>query len=181
MVTAGDDLLPQVAAKNTVRELKERIHSEKPHLYLDRQEIRLAKRGKGLDEKKTLEELGILSGTKLFLKDLGPQVGYRTVFLAEYAGPLFIYLIFYMRPSLIYNAELAAKFPVTTTMNIAAGCWCGHYLKRLWESVFVHRFSHATMPIKNLFRNCSYYWGFAAYVAYYVNHPLFTSPAMSQV
>jgi hypothetical protein len=26
------------------------------------------------------------------------------------------------------------------------------------------RFGHATMPISNLFKNCSYYYGFAAYV-----------------
>lgn len=38
------------------------------------------------------------------------------------------------------------------------------------------RFSHATMPIFNLFRNCAYYWGFGAYVSYFVNHPLYTEP-----
>ncbi|EGT55700.1 hypothetical protein CAEBREN_29552 [Caenorhabditis brenneri] len=27
------------------------------------------------------------------------------------------------------------------------------------------------------YQNCSYYWGFAAFVAYFVNHPLFTPPA----
>lgn len=32
------------------------------------------------------------------------------------------------------------------------------------------------MPVRNLFKNCSYYYGFAAYVAYYVNHPLYTAP-----
>lgn len=32
------------------------------------------------------------------------------------------------------------------------------------------------MPIKNLFKNCSYYYGFAAYVAYFVNHPKYTAP-----
>lgn len=32
------------------------------------------------------------------------------------------------------------------------------------------------MPIFNLFKNCSYYWGFAAWVAYFVNHPAYTSP-----
>ena len=38
------------------------------------------------------------------------------------------------------------------------------------------RFSHGTMPINNLFKNCGYYWGFAALVSYYVNHPLYTPP-----
>ena len=54
------------------------------------------------------------------------------------------------------------------------------------------------MPIMNLFKvmiyfnvsilkqcnssqNCGYYWGFAAYVAYHVNHPLYTSPSQLQV
>uniref|UniRef100_A0A8I5ZWG2 Trans-2,3-enoyl-CoA reductase like 2 n=1 Tax=Rattus norvegicus TaxID=10116 RepID=A0A8I5ZWG2_RAT len=27
-----------------------------------------------------------------------------------------------------------------------------------------------------LFQNCTYYWGFAAWMAYYINHPLYTPP-----
>ena len=30
-------------------------------------------------------------------------------------------------------------------------------------------------------KNCGYYWGFAAYVSYHVNHPLYTSPSTTQV
>ncbi len=32
------------------------------------------------------------------------------------------------------------------------------------------------MPIFNLVKNCTYYWAFGAYVSYFVNHPLYTSP-----
>ena len=36
------------------------------------------------------------------------------------------------------------------------------------------------MPVRNLFKNCSYYWGFAAFVAYFLNHPLYTPPNPTQ-
>jgi very-long-chain enoyl-CoA reductase len=52
--------------------------------------------------------------------------------------------------------------------------WCFHYFKRIMETFFVHRFSHATSPLSNVFRNCAYYWTFGAYIAYYCNHPLYT-------
>ena len=42
---------------------------------------------------------------KLYFKDLGPQIGWTTVFLAEYAGPLFIFLLFYIRPQIIYGED----------------------------------------------------------------------------
>ena len=40
-------------------------------------------------------------------------------------------------------------------LSIAAICWTFHYAKRLFETIFIHRFSHSTMPIANLFRVCT--------------------------
>lgn len=145
----------------------------------ERQSLRLDARGKSLKDSETLESLKLKNGDKIFIKDLGPQIGWKTVFLAEYAGPLFVYLVFYTRPYIIYGSS--AETPMSLTAHIAAGCYTVHYVKRLLETIFVHRFSHSTMPIRNLFKNCSYYWGFTAYVAYHVNHPLFTTPCLCQV
>jgi very-long-chain enoyl-CoA reductase len=33
-----------------------------------------------------------------------------------------------------------------------------HFVKREYETVFVHRFSAATMPFNNVFRNSAHYW-----------------------
>ncbi|KAL7850833.1 hypothetical protein AOLI_G00211890 [Acnodon oligacanthus] len=55
-------------------------------------------------------------------------------------------------------------------------CHSLHYIKRLVETIFVHRFSHGTLPVQTIMLNCLYYWGFAAWLAYYINHPLYTTP-----
>ncbi|EDO28659.1 predicted protein, partial [Nematostella vectensis] len=112
---------------------------------------------------------------KYLLYDTGVQISWTTVFMAEYAGPLAVYLFLYARPSFIYGADAASK-PVAQVVNIAAACWSFHYVKRLLETMFVHRFSKGTMPIFNLFKNCSYYWGFGFLVGYFINHPLYTPP-----
>jgi len=162
----------------TVKDLKTQVQSAKK-LSIHRQALRLEVKGKTLKDSDTIESLELRNGSKLYLKDLGPQIGWSTVFLAEYAGPLLVYLWIYQRPWIFYGDVATSN--ISTTAHIAAACYTIHYVKRLLETIFVHRFSHATMPIMNLFKNCSYYWGFTAYVAYHVNHPLFTSPCMIQV
>lgn len=79
----------------------------------ERQSLRLEPRGKALKETDTVEDANVGKSNKIYIKDLGPQIGWKTVFLAEYAGPLFVYLIFYARPSFIYGD--AADTPMSLT------------------------------------------------------------------
>ena len=81
------------------------------------------------------------------LKDLGLQVSWRGVFICEYFGPLIIPLIL---------------FP---TYNISSVLWSAHYIKRIYESIYIHSFSNSYMPFSNLFKNSLYYWGASYYIA----------------
>nr|CAG4650294.1 EOG090X097L [Sida crystallina] len=168
-----------VDPSSSIADLKRQIHRLKPWMYPERQEIRLQPRGKGIKESDTLQDAGVKDQGKLYLKDLGPQIAWKTVFLLEYAGPLFVYAWIYQRPWIFYG-EVDTIQPTSQVVHIAAVCWVAHYAKRILETLFIHRFSHATMPVRNLFRNCGYYWLFAAYVAYHINHPLYTAPCLSQ-
>ncbi|KAG8228315.1 hypothetical protein J437_LFUL007033 [Ladona fulva] len=170
--------LKNVNPATTVKEIKKEIHSLKKSLKPQRLELRLEAKGKGLRDDSTIQASGVKG--RVYVKDLGPQIGWKTVFLVEYAGPLVVYLWMYQRPWLFYGDGAGAR-PMHLTAHIAAGCWTFHYAKRLLETLFVHRFSHATMPLMNLFRNSAYYWLFTAYVAYHINHPLYTSPCQMQV
>ncbi|CAF4626643.1 unnamed protein product, partial [Rotaria sp. Silwood2] len=147
-----------------------------PQLYPDRQSYRTEPTGKSVKDTQKLSELNVDKTGKIYFKDLGPQIGWSTVFIAEYAGPLLIYLLFYIRPSFIYGS-LAGLKPMHFAAHLGAACWKFHYAKRVLETLFVHRFSHSTMPLFNLFKNCSYYWGFTALVSYFVNHPKYTPPS----
>lgn len=169
--------LKNVSGDTRISGVKKEVHRQRSGLYVDRQSLRSEPKGKSLPDDVLISSLNLSEedGVKvLYFKDLGPQIGWSTVFLCEYFGPLVCYMIPYLRPGLLYGS--AASTPMHPVVHIAAACWSFHYAKRLFETVFVHRFSHATMPILNLFKNCTYYWGFAFFVGYFVNHPLYSNP-----
>ncbi|CAK8689173.1 very-long-chain enoyl-CoA reductase-like [Clavelina lepadiformis] len=173
--------LQRLSSATTVRDIKELFHKQNPKFYPSRQSYRLEPRSKSLKDSDTLGSLDLSSDGVLYFKDLGTQLGWSTVFYFEYAGPLVLYLMFYSRLPFIYGEEYAYKPSSADVVKIAAVCHTVHYAKRLLETKFVHRFSHGTMPIRNLFKNCSYYWTFAAWLAYFINHPLYTLPMYGDV
>uniref|UniRef100_A0A8C6GYV5 Trans-2,3-enoyl-CoA reductase n=1 Tax=Mus spicilegus TaxID=10103 RepID=A0A8C6GYV5_MUSSI len=147
-----------------------------PQWYPARQSLRLDPKGKSLKDEDVLQKLPVGTTATLYFRDLGAQISWVTVFLTEYAGPLFIYLLFYFRVPFIYGRKYDFTSSRHTVVHLACMCHSFHYIKRLLETLFVHRFSHGTMPLRNIFKNCTYYWGFAAWMAYYINHPLYTPP-----
>ena len=86
---------------------------------------------------------------------MAARVPWRTVFLAEYGGPIAIF------PAV---AAVSASSPCA--VKLATALWMFHFSKRFLETLFVHSFSKASMPLTNLFKNCGYYYSAAALVAW---------------
>ena len=97
---------------------------------------------------------------QLFAKDIGPQISWRFVFCAEYLGPIIIHSFVYWLstlPSLAkYHCQSRGYNPFVN--KVAYTLVMIHYIKRELESLFLHKFSQATMPFFNLFKNSFHYW-----------------------
>ncbi|PLW26907.1 hypothetical protein PCANC_23203 [Puccinia coronata f. sp. avenae] len=109
------------------------------------------------DPKKTLSDYGLEETDEIVFKDLGPQISWRMVFLIEYFGPLLIHPLFYLSnpiSNLVYGGPVAHS----RVQTLAFGMVMIHFLKREIETIFVHRFSNATMPFRNIFKNSFHYW-----------------------
>ncbi|KAH0511512.1 Trans-2,3-enoyl-CoA reductase-like [Microtus ochrogaster] len=59
----------------------------------------------------TIQSVAASSIITLYFTDLGRQVSWTTVFLAEYLGPLIIYILFYLRSSYIYDVKEISRWP----------------------------------------------------------------------
>ncbi|KAL9107983.1 MAG: hypothetical protein Q9227_007198 [Pyrenula ochraceoflavens] len=103
----------------------------------------------------TIGYTGLRDQSTIYVKDLGPQIAWRTVFVIEYLGPLLIHpLAYLLRPYLYPSAPAEAS----QSQKILCILIVLHFFKREAETLFVHRFSLATMPAKNIFKNSAHYW-----------------------
>ncbi|KAH6557191.1 hypothetical protein KP509_1Z129200, partial [Ceratopteris richardii] len=176
----------QLSENATVKDLKASIHKRTGNLYPERQRLSLPlvsgqTRPTVLDGDKRLCDVFPEGPDHIvILKDLGPQVKYSTLLFFEYVGPLFIYPMFYFLP-LYKFVGLPEKRVIYRVQTYATIYWCFYYFKRIMETFFVHKFSHATSPLSFVFRNCCYYWSFAVFIAYFVNHPYYTPVGETQM
>ncbi|KAJ3003422.1 3-oxo-5a-steroid 4- dehydrogenase [Thoreauomyces humboldtii] len=162
---------PIASAK--VADLKAAIAKAFPKWYPSRQRLTFGEKNVALEHGKSLSDYGVKNGDAVMFKDLGPQIGWTTVFLIEYLGPLLIHPMLYYLPSIFYPGSAPA--PHTRVQTLTMILCVLHFLKREYETLFVHRFSNDTMPITNLPKNCFHYWVLGGlFLGYPVYSPGFT-------
>ncbi|KAF6829928.1 steroid alpha reductase family protein [Colletotrichum plurivorum] len=119
-------------------------------------------------------EQAVMAAGQVLVKDLGAQLAWSTVFVIEYFGPLLIHAAFVVLRPYIYAG--ADKEPLSPTQLLVFAMFLGHFLKREYETLFVHKFSANTMPLRNIFKNSFFYWAFSGLLcAWHIYSP--TSPA----
>lgn len=164
---ASLDVDPNTTVGDFKKQMQGEFKKSKKNMYPDRQRYTIGL-GKGATALKggKLSDYDLNDGSVLYFKDLGAQVSYKMVFIIEYLGPMLIWFIvdeFYRQ---YYGVERSQAQMLLTVM------WHLHYIKRELETLFVHRFSHATMPLfPNLPRNCAHYWGAGLYISVFVLSP----------
>lgn len=108
----------------------------------------------------SISQTGLRDQSTVYVKDLGPQIAWRTVFLVEYLGPMIIH------PALF---ALLPSSPPSTAQTLSCALITLHFVKRELETLFLHRFSAATMPARNIYKNSAHYWLLAgANIAYWI-------------
>lgn len=107
---------------------------------------------------------------------IGPQIAWQTVFIIEYLGPMLIHPLFYfLRPYIYSNAGAPSDLQALSCVLLTL-----HFAKREYETLFVHRFSNATMPAFNIFKNSGHYWLFGGLnIAYWIQRPTAPTAAPS--
>ncbi|KAK0386604.1 hypothetical protein NLU13_6439 [Sarocladium strictum] len=88
-------------------------------------------------------------------------VPWRTVFVLEYLGPIVIHpIVLYALPYALEKVAGVSRqgYSYNATQTLSFYMIVGHFVKRELETLFVHRFSAATMPAANVLWNSAHYW-----------------------
>lgn len=123
-----------VTSSSTVKDLKKEI-GKNFRLPIERQSIRNGPKGKDEKDNQQISKLSLESPNTIYVKDLGPQVGWDTVFFLEYAGPIVLYGALFLLPQCFYSNKTIIEgkgadaknifpfyiFPIELVNNICGG------------------------------------------------------------
>ncbi|KAK7461926.1 hypothetical protein VKT23_008357 [Stygiomarasmius scandens] len=139
---------------DTVGHLKTKIQVKIRRFYKTRQQLVVKSTKRPLlDESQTLQEANIGASDELEVIDLGPQLPWKFAMLVEYTGPLVVHPFFYFLPQVFYGTPIRHSLMqnlVFTMIEI-------HFLKRILETLFVHRYSRSTISVLSTLKNSLYY------------------------
>ncbi|OTB04199.1 hypothetical protein M426DRAFT_321056 [Hypoxylon sp. CI-4A] len=121
------------------------------------------------------EQVEVVKHGELLVKDLGPQIGWRLVYVIEYLGPLLFHPLFLNFRNQLYPAVyplLKNHLPwaprldgeLSFAQQAAFAMIMAHFVKRELETLFLHKFAAATMPFAFVFRNSFFYWAAAGFL-----------------
>ncbi|XP_041042733.1 trans-2,3-enoyl-CoA reductase-like isoform X3 [Carcharodon carcharias] len=170
-------VLEKILPSFTIADIKHKFHKACPQWYPSRVGLHLECTGPVLKETKVIKNLAASSIITLYFRDLGTQISWITVFLTEYTGCLLIYLLFYFRLLNLYGMEDIDHCSRQPVVHLACICHSLHYIKQIFETLFVHSLSNGNTALKKMLKGCAFYWGFTIWMAYYINHPLYTPPS----
>ncbi|KAG6336375.1 hypothetical protein ID866_2732 [Astraeus odoratus] len=149
------DIPGKQADDTTVGDVMAALHKKFPKASFiqSRQKVTLKDSRNALQREDKLADAGVPDGGELLVKDLGHQISWKTVFLVEYAGPLVIHPLVYHFPKVFWGGPVYHS----TLQRFVYALVMIHFVKRELETLFVHRFSHDTMPVINIFKNSAHY------------------------
>ncbi|KAH3900934.1 trans-2-enoyl-CoA reductase (NADPH) TSC13 SCDLUD_002395 [Saccharomycodes ludwigii] len=114
-----------------------------------------------LDTPQLLDLLKDSSSVTLYVKDLGPQISWSLVFMIEYTGPILIHTLLYLiaqNPNGCTNSIINRDYYNPALNKLVYTLNTLHFVKRILETLFIHKFSNNTMPFFNVFKNSFHYW-----------------------
>ncbi|KAK9447325.1 3-oxo-5-alpha-steroid 4-dehydrogenase-domain-containing protein [Limtongia smithiae] len=116
-------------------------------------------------------------GTRVLVKDIGPQINRRTLLLTAYTGPVFIHILCYYFQTLVYGTS----FQHTASQVLAFTLITLHFAKRIFETLFVHVFYRITASFYSVYMYLFHYWLLSGvFMAYYIYYPSCATSESSQ-
>ncbi|KAF8852893.1 steroid alpha reductase-like protein [Acephala macrosclerotiorum] len=161
----------EVTDKTTVQDVKNQLAKQAGGIDPERLGLFDPEKKKILKDRRAFvsQHQDVMGGKEILVKDLGPQISWKTVFIIEYLGPILIHLI---TPLLLRPYIYSSAPPLSTSQYLTMAMIVLHFAKREYETMYVHRFSLSTMPAFNIFKNSAHYWVLSGFnIAYWVYAP----------